>query len=209
VTSPIQPHEGVRAATPDDLPGLEDSLARAFHDDPGWSHLLPDPADRTDRLRRFFETELRGLAMPQGSVWTTAGADGAAVWMPPDIWRVPVSTTLRELAPMAKVFGRRLPLAFRSRLRMEGRHPRKPPHWYLAMMGVAPERQGRGLGTALMRPILERLDSERMPAYLESSTPRSRALYERNGFRVTGELHLPAGGPPLWLMWREPQAGSG
>ena len=43
---------------------------------------------------------------------------------------------------MVRVFGRRLPLAFRARMRMEGRHPRKPPHWYLAIMGVAPSRRG-------------------------------------------------------------------
>ncbi len=55
---------------------------------------------------------------------------------------------------MVRVFGRRLPLAFRARMRLEGRHPRKPPHWYLAIMGVAPESQGRGMGSKLMHPAL-------------------------------------------------------
>jgi hypothetical protein len=41
------------------------------------------------------------------------------------------------------------------------------------------------------------------PAYLEDTSPRNRALHERHGFQVTGELAL-AGGPPLWAMWREP-----
>lgn len=35
-----------------------------------------------------------------------------------------------------------------------------------------------------------------------ASTERSRALYERNGFALTKTFHLPAGGPPLWEMWR-------
>jgi predicted N-acetyltransferase YhbS len=105
---------------------------------------------------------------------------------------------------MVRVFGRRLALALRARLRMEGRHPRKPPHWYLAFMGVDPQWQGRGIGSRLMRPALETLDAEGMPAYLEASTPRSRALYERHGFAVTGEFNLPSAGPTLWQMWREP-----
>jgi GNAT superfamily N-acetyltransferase len=196
----------IRKASAEDVPRLADALARAFHDDPGWSHLLPHPGDRTERLRLFFETELRGLGMPHGLVWTTDEVVGAAAWAPPDAWRVPVATTVRELPPMARVFGNRLLLAFRSRLRMEGRHPRKPPHWYLAFMGVVPEWQGRGLGTALMRPVLESLDAAGIPAYLESSSTRSRALYQRNGFAVTGEFNLPSDGPPLWQMWREPQA---
>ena len=72
-------------------------------------------------------------------------------------------------------------------------------------MGVAPEWQGKGLGTALMQPGLDEIDAASLPAYLESSTPRSRALYGRNGFEVTGELEPAAGGPPLWLMWRDPR----
>jgi GNAT superfamily N-acetyltransferase len=163
--------------------------------------------NRTERLRRFFETELRGVLMPSGLVWTTEGVVGGAVWAPEGSWRVPVSVTVRELPQMLRVFGGGLPLAFRSRLRMEGRHPRQPAHRYLAFMGVVPEWQGKGLGTALMKPALDSLDAEGVPAYLESSTPRSRALYQRNGFVVTDEFNLPSGGPPLWQMWREPSRG--
>ena len=43
-----------------------------------------------------------------------------------------------------------------------------------------------------------------MPAYLEASSPRNRALYERHGFAVTEEFFLGKGSPPLWRMWREP-----
>jgi hypothetical protein len=57
-----------------------------------------------------------------------------------------------------------------------------------------------------MEPGLHEIDAESLPAYLESSTPRSRALYQRNGFDVTGEMDLPRGGPPVWLMWREARA---
>jgi ribosomal protein S18 acetylase RimI-like enzyme len=203
VSTPASPPR-IRKATPDDVPDLADSLARAFHGDPGFSHLLPDPSDRTERLRGFFETELRGTGIPLDLTWTTDDLSGGAVWMPPEGWRVPVSTTLRELAPMTRVFGRRLVLAFRSRMRMEARHPKKPSHGYLLMMGVAPEHQGLGLGTALLEPGLALWDGARTPAYLEASSTRSRELYRRNGFEVTGQLDLPSGGPPLWLMWREP-----
>ncbi|HEX3263936.1 MAG TPA: GNAT family N-acetyltransferase [Solirubrobacterales bacterium] len=195
----------IRRAVAGEAERLADSLARAFTDDPGFAHLLLDSADRTERLRVFFETELREIALPRGLVWTTEEVIGAAVWAEPGQWRVPVGTTLRELRPMTRVFGGRLPIALWSRLRMDARHPRRPAHWYLAMMGVVPEWQGRGLGSALMRPGLEEIDAARLPAYLETSTLRARALYERNGFAVTGELNLPAGGPPIWLMWREAQ----
>jgi ribosomal protein S18 acetylase RimI-like enzyme len=196
----------IRTATTDDAPRLADALARAFQDDPGWSHLLPHAGDRTRRLRYFFEVELREVIFPHGVIWTTDEVAGAAVWMPPDGWRVPVRASVRETPSMVRVFGRRLPLALRARMRIESKHPRRPPHWYLAIMGVAPEWQGRGLGSKLMYPKLQELDTGEAPAYLESSTPRSRALYQRHGFEVVGELNLPSDGPPLWRMWREPSS---
>ena len=56
-----------------------------------------------------------------------------------------------------------------------------------------------------MFPILQRCDAERMPAYLESSSARSRALYERHGFEVTEEFSFGPDAPPLWRMWRDPR----
>ncbi|MEV1023597.1 GNAT family N-acetyltransferase, partial [Streptomyces sp. NPDC050264] len=74
----------------------------------------------------------------------------------------------------------------------EAAHPVGRAHVYLCMIGVKPDRQGEGLGTALMAPVLERCDSEGLPAYLEASNARSRALYERLGFVFTGTaIELP------------------
>jgi RimJ/RimL family protein N-acetyltransferase len=55
-----------------------------------------------------------------------------------------------------------------------------------------------------MRPTLERCDSDGVPAYLEASSERSAALYERLGFVHLGVLELPDGAPPLWPMRRPP-----
>ncbi|MGF1236825.1 GNAT family N-acetyltransferase [Streptomyces sp. 2-6] len=86
-------------------------------------------------------------------------------------------------------------------------HPAGRAHEYLWMIGVAPERQGEGLGGALIRHVLDRCDREGLPAYLEASSTRSTKLYERLGFTFTGRtLDLPDG-PQMWPMWREPRTG--
>ena len=72
-------------------------------------------------------------------------------------------------------------------------------------VGVDPDWQGRGLGAALMRPILDRCDADGVAAYLEASSPRNRVLYERHGFVVTKELSV-ADSPSLYGMWRAPRA---
>ncbi len=84
-------------------------------------------------------------------------------------------------------------------------HPAGRAHEYLWMIGVAPERQGEGIGGALVQHVLDRCDREGLPAYLEASSARSRVLYERLGFELAGRpLELPDG-PRMWPMWREPR----
>ena len=197
----------VRPATPDDHEAAAEALALAFAADPAWAHLLPDSSSRTERLLAFFTAEIGNLTPEHRQVWITEDGSGAAVWAAPGRWRVPLLRTLRQARPMAAVFGFRLPLAAWTLLRIERHHPSTPGHWYLHYLGVEPRRQGRGLGAALLAPVLERCDHEGIPSHLEASTERSRVLYERNGFALTGTYEMPAGGPPLREMWRNPHSG--
>lgn len=187
----------IRTATPDDTPHLAATLARAFHDDPVAGYALPSDRRRPAQLRRFYVERLRTLLADE-LVFTDAGRRAAALWAAPDNWRTPLSELLRT-----RILTWRTPLFMLGGMRVEHRHPDEP-HYYLAVLGVDPAAQGQGLGSQVIRPMLDRCDREGVPAYLESSKERNLAFYERHGFRVTGEvkLHL---GPRLWLMWREPR----
>jgi ribosomal protein S18 acetylase RimI-like enzyme len=90
-------------------------------------------------------------------------------------------------------------------MRIENSHPKDRPHWYLEFLGTEPARQGQGMGSSLLRPILALCDRDGLGAYLESSTDRSQALYERHGFEVVELFNMPGGGPEIRRMWREPQ----
>jgi GNAT superfamily N-acetyltransferase len=187
-----------RLATPADAPALCDALARAFHDDPVASWSLPSPRRRPGQLRRFYRERLRTL-LPEELVFCDDEHRGAALWAPPDRWHV----TVGELARI-RIVTRRTPLFLAGARRVDAAHPAEP-HFYLNVLGVVPEAQGSGIGSRLLAPMLERCDREGVPAYLESSKARNVPFYERHGFRVTGEVTMPLGGPRLWLMWREPR----
>jgi ribosomal protein S18 acetylase RimI-like enzyme len=92
--------------------------------------------------------------------------------------------------------------AFTFMGRMGEHHPTEP-HWYLPYIGVDPTRQGQGHGSALLERGLSRCARDGLPAYLEASSPRNRALYERHGFQAFAEIQV-ADSPPLWPMWRNP-----
>ncbi len=189
-----------RRADAADVPALCDALADAFIDDPIFGWLIPGDARRRARLRRFFELELRYVVLPKGQIWTSAESTGASLELPPGAWRMPFTTQLAHGPGFTRVFGLRLPHALTLITLMENRHIREP-HYYVAYVGVASAAQGQGLGTRLLHPTLDRCDEEGLPAYLEATSERNRALYERLGFRVQGELRL-GSSPPLWPMRR-------
>jgi GNAT superfamily N-acetyltransferase len=187
-----------------DVAAVAPALARAFEDDPHFRWIVRDDRRRLRRLERAFGTYIARLWLPQGEGYTHERRFGAALWMAPDAWHVGLLTQLRLGPATIRALRGDTPKLLRALNFIERKHPRTPRHWYLAIIGVTPAWQGRGYGAALLRPMLERCDSERTPAYLEAGTARNRALYERHGFEVIEECRYAASAPPLWRMWRKP-----
>src|SRR4051794_2831075 len=220
----------VRPARGDEVPQLAAMLARAFHDDPVTAWFMRSERRRPRYAKRFFGWQLHRL-LGQEHVHVTADASSAAVWALPGRWRESNWEALRLFVALIPALGAHLSSATRGVERnggalglwgartpalgaplssatrgVEGGEKRPPPepHLYLAVLGTDPPAQGRGLGTAVLRPGLETCDREGLPAYLESSKESNVGFYSRFGFRVTEEVRMPGGGPRIWLMWREP-----
>lgn len=127
---------------------------------------------------------------------------GVALWLPPGVEP--------DEAELASVIERTVHPSkhedLYSLIEQMGRYHPTVPHWYLPFVGVEPMSQGRGLGAALLQPILRRCDEEGLPAYLESTNPRNIPFYERLGFASVGVMQAGTS-PTIVPMLREPQVG--
>ncbi|WP_327114818.1 GNAT family N-acetyltransferase [Streptomyces sp. NBC_01341] len=179
-------------------------LDEAFHEDPVSSWVFPDEDHRRAVHGRFLGV-FADITLSQGRIDLLEDGTAAALWI-----SVPAGAPQGTDDTPALMRETADPDNERAELvgRLTGAvHPHDRAHEYLLMIGVSPQRQGEGIGEALMRGVLERCDREGVPAYLEASSERSRRLYERLGFGFTGKaVELPEG-PLMWPMWREPQAG--
>jgi ribosomal protein S18 acetylase RimI-like enzyme len=194
----------IRRATAQDIPVLAGVLSRAFMDDPVASWAWRPDTLRPAALERFQATRMRQLIAHE-EVWCSEDRTCAALWAPPGHWH----STLRETAQLVPSFLRpslfaRLPLIALGWEKLERAHPREPAHFYLAVLGTDPAAQGRGLGSAVLRGVLDQCDRDRVGAFLESSKESNIAFYARHGFRVTEEIRL-LRGPTMWKMWRDPR----
>jgi GNAT superfamily N-acetyltransferase len=194
----------VREATRDDLPQIATSLADAFWDDPVTTFALPEGSpQRERRLQIFMRAGAKG-ALKHRSVFATHDIGAVAVWKPPGHWKVPVTEMLPAMPSLLYALRGRARLAMGMLTEIEKQHPTEP-HWYLEILGTQKASQGKGFGSAVIAPVLERCDDEGTPAYLESSKESNIPFYERHGFRVTKEINPPNGAPTLWAMWRDPR----
>lgn len=194
----------MRPAGTVDVRAIRAMLARAFDDDPVAVYLFPSGWRRPAGLRTFFGRQMANDLLRHDGVFTTEGCRGAALWAPPG--KAPPSrlqATRNVLPVVPYVVGQTLRRSLRFLAQVEAIHPHEP-HWYLETLGTEPAHQGRGVGSALLQPILRRADAEGVRAYLESSKAENVPFYRRHGFEVTREVRLDAG-PVIWAMWRDPR----
>ncbi|MGB5924709.1 MAG: GNAT family N-acetyltransferase [Dehalococcoidia bacterium] len=172
-------------------------------------------------LRYYFhdETQRRAVAdtfvfialsvcLKYGEVYATSEKlEGVAAWLPPG--KAPFgSWQMMRSVPLSALFrfGRQGANRLRSYGAYVDRLHRKLvpyPHWYLQIIGVGPAYQGQGFSSRLLRPVLERIDRERMPCYLETNAEKNVAIYRRFGFEVVSEDTLPGTEVTSFAMLRK------
>lgn len=190
-------------ATIADLPTLSHTLARAFHDDPVLSWVVPDPKLRRTRLPAVFET-FAEIYLTHDETYLAGDGAAAALWAPAGAEPMTEQQAQWCAERQLEILGDDADRAFALSELFEQHHPDQPCG-YLQFMGVTPEQQGRGLGSHLLATVLPPCDANGQPAYLEATSPHNRRLYERHDFETVDEIVLPEG-PPVWPMWRDPQA---
>jgi ribosomal protein S18 acetylase RimI-like enzyme len=194
----------VRRATFADTDRLVLSLVRAFDADPLVNWVLRQDSKRSQAFDLYFRATVCVITMPRGEIFVTDDCAGGALWVPSDKADIGLARQLSLLPDMIRA-GR---LRGMKRLMgmidvMNKAHPHER-HYHLQLIGVDPAHQRKGLGSALMQPMLARCDREGCGAYLENTREENIAFYEQLGFAVIGELDLGQGAPPAWRMWRDP-----
>jgi GNAT superfamily N-acetyltransferase len=182
-------------------------LARAFNDDPALISFITEPRRRAEIMRAMFRMVV-SHAVLKGEVYAVSPRlEGIAVW---------ISSGAPEIGFWTAVRGGGLALLFKGgrefmvKMKQDEDFARElrrrlapAPHWYLAILGVAPEFQGQGYASRLLRPMLARLDAEKLPAYLETPVEGYVPLYRHFGFKLLQEATMPGSGTKMWVMLRQ------
>lgn len=174
----------IRTAAEEDRSTVIDTLTLGFASDPFVRWLLPDSSDYLAIGPQMTEA-FGGGAIEAGSAFIADKGKAVALWIPPglehddnEIGKILSANVRPEIKDDAKAM-------FAD---MDAYHSRNTPCWFLSMIAADPAWLGQGLGGALMKHALRRVDEDGLPAYLESSNPRNISLYMRHGFEILGEI---------------------
>ena len=172
------------------------TVLMGFSADPFVRWICPEAGNYIDFIGAF--NAYGGKAVDTNTAYVVEGFKGTALWLPPNI-EADEETFVKEIEQ--NVLIEKQESLFKVLDELEKYHP-EAPCWYLPIIAVDPHYQNNGIGSLLMKHALEKIDSDGLPAYLESSNPRNMSLYKRYGFETMGQIKV-EDVPPLHPMIRE------
>lgn len=146
---------------------LAPMFGRAFVTEPMMYWPMGTSGDVAARFAGCFASFL-AVALPLGLVWEAGQADGVAVWVSPEqreAWDLHPWDQPQILAA-AEDGGRR----YEAFWEWVARHDPAEPSWQLDTIAVEPDRQGRGIGRALIEAGLARVPADGTGAFLSTGT---------------------------------------
>ena len=187
----------VRTLAVADHPLAMGVLATAFSGDPLTRWLFPNPRTYLDVFEAF-SYAFGGAAIELNHAYIAGEYHGAALWLPPGVES--------DTETMVEILSQHCSESVLADIpdfmtQMEKVHPEDENCWYLAMIGVDPCYQGRGIGAALLKQALSAIDEQGGAAYLEASTRQNAALYARHGFEICGTVQS-GSSPEMYPMFR-------
>lgn len=183
-------------------------VAAAFFNYPMFTFYFPDEKRRLWELPWYMEQTLK-CALSYGEVYTNAECSGVVFILPPGHTKISQWEYMQNgflLTPFVlglKDFARSQEceafVADTHERLMKGK-----PHYYLWGLTVGPKVKGTGIGSALLKKVLDIADAATMPMYLETHDEKNVAYYESKGFSLISTETFPHFEMELWCMVREP-----
>ncbi|VEP17026.1 Acetyltransferase, GNAT family [Hyella patelloides LEGE 07179] len=186
--------------------------AKAFEDDPVFGYLTPEAQQSRLKALTWLTKNALEYCYYYGHIYTTSDLKGIAAWLPPEkssfagIQQLQLILQLRLYLLPFKCGWNKLGRWLSFLKITEDYHERDmqtQPHWYLALMFVNPSYQRQGVGSVLLKPILDRSDDEKLQCYVLTFTEQAVKFYQRNGFSIIRKSQASKNAPFFWNLKRD------
>lgn len=179
----------MKKATHADKEKVTNILSAAFSDNRSVTYIIPQDSINKDRLRHLIKYSFN-LCLRFGEVLLSDDQKGCALIIYPEKKRTSLTSLLWDLEFVIKCTGlSNIRKIIRREKIIERLHP-LAPKCYIWFIGVLPGEQSKGVGSRLLREIIEYGRTSGRVMCLETSTPKNLPWYIKHGFTVYNELDL-------------------
>lgn len=174
-------------------------LTESFNDNQSVNYIVKQDKKRKQRIRKLMEYSFDNCYF-YGEIFLTDDKSGCALILLPDMKKNSLKSILLDIKLVVSCIGiSNIKKAMNRESKIKELQPKKLMY-YLWFIGVDPDQHNKGIGSALIKEVIEDANSKQRPVYLETSTLKNIPWYEKFGFEIYNQLDL---GYPLFFMKKE------
>jgi GNAT superfamily N-acetyltransferase len=170
----------MRLATLDDVDRINHILLVSFKNDPHVNWLLEE--SRSQLKLNILIQYVVDQTLRRGEIYLSDSNDAVALWDFEQDEKMSLHSIYRNLAFLMQIGIKPVMRILKSEGIVHKNFNRFPRFCHQYMIGVLPEAQGKGLASALMNPIIQRMKELSIPIFLETANLRNVEIYKKKGF---------------------------
>ncbi len=164
-----------------------DILFESFYYNKSVNFVVKQDAKKDKRLRILMEYSYF-VGENFGKIYLNKDKSACAILIDPSKKRTTFKSVLWDIKLLIFCIGiSNLSKVMKRESEIKNNHP-KINFIHLWYIGVSQNDQGKGIGTLLMKEIIDDYHKKEQPIYLETSTIRNFPFYERLGFEKVAEI---------------------
>ena len=187
----------IRPMKPEEIDKAAEFISEGYYDDIFFHWTVENDKDRRKVVTDYYKVYLNAEGCSAHVAETPSGEIiGATVWLPHDV----DARIYDEIDEVVGIYASK----FRQVADMSHQNePKGIPFYQLVGFVTCKQFRGQGIGTALLKHQLDKLDELGIPTYLEASTPyHGKGVYGKFGYQPMGELMVFTETAVLYPLWR-------
>jgi ribosomal protein S18 acetylase RimI-like enzyme len=176
-------------ATPKDKKLIVDILAKSFETNQSINYIVEQDHKRLKRIRALMEYSFE-MCYLFGKVLLSDNKNACALILYPDKKKTTVKSILLDVKLIISCIGlKNIKKTLVRESKIKKIQPQKEMY-YLWFIGVDPEWQHKGIGSAFLAEIIKDSQNKKRPVFLETSTLKNIPWYKKFDFHIYHELNL-------------------
>lgn len=175
-------------ATYADKKNIIELLCKSFDTNKSVNYVVKQDRKRKKRIRVLMDYSFEAC-WNFGEIYLSEDKKGVVLLLFPEKKKTNAPSVIRDIKLAIHCVGiSNISKVLSREAKIKKYHPKKLIYiWYI---GIDPDFQSQGMGSSLLKSVVELSEEKKLPVYLETSNERNLNFYNKHFFEMYNSLHL-------------------